>query len=97
MAVGDANGIISMLEVCDSLAQCQQNEKALVNSIFERETKREKMLEVREREVKRASVLEKERLKTENETPEVGTDSDLSEMLRGLEQDFFQSISANTE
>lgn len=47
VAVGDVNGTVSLLEVCDSLAVPQSNEKGAISSMFEREFRREKNLEVR--------------------------------------------------
>jgi len=42
VALGDVNGTVSLLEVCDSLTKPLPNEKSNVNSILERETKKEK-------------------------------------------------------
>lgn len=47
VAVGDVNGTVSLLEVCEGLAQPQNNEKIAIANMFEREMKREKNLEVR--------------------------------------------------
>ncbi|KAL3792673.1 hypothetical protein HJC23_009401, partial [Cyclotella cryptica] len=97
VAVGDANGIVSLLEVCDSLAQPQPNEKSSVNAIFERESKREKNLEVREREMKRAKAQEEERRKREEDRSEDDADDNESEMLRRLEEDFFAAIKSEND
>ena len=48
MAVGDSDGTITMMQLCDSLVQMAPNEKNLIGSMFDRETKREKNLEARE-------------------------------------------------
>mmetsp|Transcript_21711 Transcript_21711/g.38961 ORF Transcript_21711/g.38961 Transcript_21711/m.38961 type:complete len:545 (+) Transcript_21711:269-1903(+) len=53
MGVGDRNGTVSLLQVCDSLALQQSNEKLAISGMFERETKREKNLEIRSREIAR--------------------------------------------
>ena len=53
MAVGDVDGTVSLLKVCESLSSPQKDEKAGINNMFEREARREKNLEVREREMKR--------------------------------------------
>jgi len=45
MAVGDSDGVISLMQLCDSLVQAAPNEKNIVGQMFERETKREKNLE----------------------------------------------------
>lgn len=85
VAAGDANGIVSLLEVCDSLVQPEHNEKVSVNAIFERETKREKNLEAREREARRARAQEKKK----TEGVEIGGNSiDLSD----LEKSFFEAV-----
>lgn len=45
MAVGDADGVITLINVCDGLYQMQPNEKNHIASMFDRESKREKNLE----------------------------------------------------
>lgn len=57
VAVGDVDGVVNVLEVCDSLSVPQNQEKVAINNMFERETRREKHLELREREMKRAKAL----------------------------------------
>jgi dynein axonemal intermediate chain 2 len=47
VAVGSADGTTSILEISDSLALPQPNEKQSLQVMFERETKREKNLEIR--------------------------------------------------
>jgi len=44
-AVGDADGAITLLQLCDGLYQPASNEKNLIGQMFERETKRERNLE----------------------------------------------------
>lgn len=53
VAVGDVTGTVSLLEVCDSLAMQQPNEKKAIDSMFDREMKQEKNLENREKELRR--------------------------------------------
>jgi len=45
IAVGDADGVITLLELCDGLRDMQPGEKNLVTQMFDRETKRERNLE----------------------------------------------------
>jgi len=45
MAVGDSDGVVTLLQVCDSLQQMQPNEKNMIGAMFDRESKREKNLE----------------------------------------------------
>ncbi|CAK0870145.1 unnamed protein product [Prorocentrum cordatum] len=44
-AVGDADGVVTLLRLCDALALPGPNEKNVVGQIFDRETRREKNLE----------------------------------------------------
>jgi dynein intermediate chain 2 len=45
-AVGDADGVITLLQLCDGLVQPGPNEKVVIGAMFDRETKREKSLEL---------------------------------------------------
>lgn len=45
MAVGDSDGVVTLMQLCDSLVQMAPNEKNLIGAMFDRETKREKNLE----------------------------------------------------
>jgi|TARA_B110000908_G_C9805515_1_gene250527 dynein intermediate chain 2 len=51
MAVGDAEGTVSLVQLSDSLAVPQANERAAIAGMFERETKREKNLNANQREI----------------------------------------------
>lgn len=97
VAVGDVNGTVSMLEVCDSLAVPQMNEKSNVNAIFERETKRERNLEVRERDVKRVKAFEEERKKREEKEGGGATNTSESDLIRHLEEEFLLLTSKETK
>mmetsp|Transcript_119494 Transcript_119494/g.343260 ORF Transcript_119494/g.343260 Transcript_119494/m.343260 type:complete len:563 (-) Transcript_119494:118-1806(-) len=44
-AVGDAGGVITLMQLCDGLVQPGPNEKMSIGQMFEREAKREKNLE----------------------------------------------------
>ncbi len=88
VAVGDVNGTVSMLEVCDSLALPQLNEKSAVNAVLERETKRERLFEVREREIKRAKAQEEEKKRREEKEEETNEKELLA--MRQLEEEFFE-------
>jgi len=45
MAVGDADGVITLMQLCDGLVHMMPNEKNLIAQMFDRETKRERSLE----------------------------------------------------
>jgi dynein intermediate chain 2 len=53
VGIGDVNGTVSLLQVCDSLSAAQSNEKLAISGMMERETKREKNLEARSKELAR--------------------------------------------
>ena len=92
VATGDVNGTVSLLEVCDSLAVPQTNEKAAILGMFERETKREKNLEGRARDIKKkqaAATAEKER---EASDQKEGKDDKMEEVLRRVDADFLSMI-----
>ncbi|KAF7643978.1 hypothetical protein LDENG_00230160 [Lucifuga dentata] len=50
LACGSQQGSATLLEVCPGLSTLQRNEKSLLADMFERETRREKLLEARQRE-----------------------------------------------
>ncbi|KAL3314150.1 Dynein intermediate chain 2, axonemal [Cichlidogyrus casuarinus] len=52
MACGSQGGSISLLEFSESFWCQNKNERAVVNALYERETRREKILETRHREMK---------------------------------------------
>lgn len=45
-AIGDQEGVVTIIELCESLCQLQPGEKDNINEMFERETKKEKNLEM---------------------------------------------------
>jgi dynein intermediate chain 2 len=92
VAVGDVNGTVSLLEVCDSLAVQQQNEKTAINGMFERETKQEKNLETRERDHRRAKQAEEEASKKDAAEKKDGKDERMEELLRKVDADFLAMI-----
>jgi dynein intermediate chain 2 len=86
VAVGDANGSVSLLEVCDSLAVPQHGEKAAINAMFERETRREKNLEVREREMKKAKAQAE--AKVEESEKDTKADDKMEQILKKIDEEF---------
>lgn len=44
-AVGDSDGVITLLHLCDGLVNMMPNEKSVITQIFDRETKRERNLD----------------------------------------------------
>lgn len=90
VAAGDCNGMISLMEVSEGLATSQSNEKAAINGMFERETKREKNLEMREREQRRKKQnMEEEK---EDEANAATKDDKMEELLRQVDANFLGMI-----
>ena len=87
VAVGDVNGTVSLLAVCDALAQPGPTEKALVANILEREAKKEKLQETREREMRRNRVREEEQKNRAGQ--EDSKDANDDDVIKKLEDDFF--------
>jgi len=90
IATGSLNGTTTLLEMSEYFYTMQRNEKALVTSMFERETRREKILESRHREMKL-----KERVKSskaeEHQEEEAPEDED-EDLVAKAEKEFFDII-----
>ncbi|GLD97288.1 hypothetical protein PINS_up005972 [Pythium insidiosum] len=89
-AVGDVNGMISLMELSDGLATLQPNEKAAINGMFERETKREKNLEAKEKEMKRRKAMAEEGKHEDNGSSH--KDDKMEELLRTVDANFLGMI-----
>eukprot|EP00935_MAST-01C_sp_MAST-1C-sp1_P000029 g29.t1 len=92
VAVGDINGTVSLLEVCESLAKSQGNEKQKVSAMFERESKREKNLEVREREIRKKMNQQKQEATAARTEKKDGKDEKMEEVLREVDANFLAMI-----
>lgn len=90
VALGSVDGTTSILQISDGLAQPQGNEKQMMQLMFERETKREKNLEIRTNQKKREKNQDKKRNITSAKQRE--NDEKQDEMLREVENDFFRTI-----
>lgn len=99
VACGSHSGTTTLLELSDSLYTLQRNEKNLVTLMFERETRREKILDTRHREMKlkeraKSSAEGKEK---EEEEEEPGMDEDLYEKSEKEFWDIIQQEKKNIE
>lgn len=88
VAVGDANGTVSLLELSDNLAVTQPNEKLLIGAMFDRESKREENLEKRAIALARAAKLQKPVEPKEGNNEEEVKDPELEETLKGVDRQF---------
>ncbi|NXA48591.1 DNAI2 protein, partial [Nothocercus julius] len=89
---GSKLGTVTLLEISSGLCTLQRNEKTLATAMFERETRREKILEARHREMRL-----KERVRSEahgeegkEETPEESS----PELLERVRSEFLEAIEA---
>ncbi|KAH0629340.1 hypothetical protein JD844_011348 [Phrynosoma platyrhinos] len=87
---GSKLGTVTLLEFSSGLCTLQRNEKNLASAMFERETKREKILEARHREMRL-----KERTKAEGKEEEVKDEVEEEkpeETLERVQKEFFEVI-----
>lgn len=91
IATGSQSGTLTLLELSDNLSQLQRNEKALVTTMFERETRREKILESRNRELK---LKEKQGAQKDEDGREANAEADMKEAdpIEKAEKDFFKIV-----
>ncbi|XP_060914827.1 dynein axonemal intermediate chain 2 [Labrus mixtus] len=93
VACGSQGGGATLLEVCAGLSTLQKNEKSLLASMFERETKREKILEARQREIRLKERSRSEQSRSEDGGREDGEDSP-DQLIARAEKDFFSVVEA---
>ncbi|NP_001089510.1 dynein axonemal intermediate chain 2 S homeolog [Xenopus laevis] len=91
VACGSKMGVTTLMELSKGLYTLQRNERNLASAMFERETKREKILEARHREMRL-----KERSKAEpgEEVKDEKPAEDMKEIIANAEKDFFENIEA---
>ncbi|PAA58417.1 hypothetical protein BOX15_Mlig004797g1, partial [Macrostomum lignano] len=86
MACGSQSGVATIVELSEGFYAQNRNERNLVNAIFERETRREKILESRHREMK----LKEKKGGAEEE--EEHRDEEHEDLVAKAEADFFAAI-----
>ncbi|XP_031694151.1 dynein intermediate chain 2, axonemal-like, partial [Anarrhichthys ocellatus] len=88
VACGSQRGGATLLEINSGLSTLQKNEKSLLAAMFERETKREKILEARQREIRL-----KERSRSEQSRDEDGgredQDQNQNQLMARAEDHFY--------
>lgn len=94
VAVGDADGTVTLMELCEALsvsAPPANSEKLSITAMFEREQNREKNLQAAKRlgEGKKAAKKEEEKSARYVEKQQ--------ERLRVIEEDFFRSVAASED
>ncbi|NXX14701.1 DNAI2 protein, partial [Podargus strigoides] len=84
---GSKLGTVTLLEISSRLCTLQRNEKTLVNAMFERETKREKILEARHRDRR---LKERDRSEGRGMEVEERPVESPQEVLTGVRTEFFE-------
>ncbi len=87
LAIGCADGSVSIVELGDGLVQPQPNEKQSVAGLLEREAKREKNLDMRHKEMRL-----KQKKRAADTAPAATADIIDGEQLREIEDEFFALI-----
>uniref|UniRef100_A0A3B3BWR0 Dynein, axonemal, intermediate chain 2b n=1 Tax=Oryzias melastigma TaxID=30732 RepID=A0A3B3BWR0_ORYME len=93
VACGSEKGEATLLEISSGLSTAQKNEKSLVAAMFERETKREKILMGRQREIRLKERCRSEQSREEEVVREDGEESP-QELLARAEKDFYSMVEA---
>jgi dynein intermediate chain 2 len=92
IAMGDVTGTVSLLEVCESLAVQQANERKAIDLMFEREMKQEKNLEAREGEIRRQKAMESDGRNKDAQDKQDKKDEKMEALLRKVDADFLAMI-----
>uniref|UniRef100_A0A4W5QMM0 Dynein, axonemal, intermediate chain 2b n=1 Tax=Hucho hucho TaxID=62062 RepID=A0A4W5QMM0_9TELE len=93
LACGSQLGTATLLEISPGLCTLQRNEKALATAMFERETKREKILEARHREMRLKERSRSEQSKDED-TKEGDGEESVEELATRTEAEFYEIVEA---
>ncbi|XP_065676617.1 dynein intermediate chain 3, ciliary-like [Hydra vulgaris] len=92
VTVGSHEGTTTLLELSESLYTLLRHEKNAMGAMFERETKREKILETRHKEMR---LKERSRSQQEKEREESTESKDTEDLLLRMEHDYFASINGD--
>ncbi|XP_070580175.1 dynein intermediate chain 3, ciliary-like [Ptychodera flava] len=91
IASGSQSGTTTLLELSSGLCTMQRNEKGLITAMFEREQRREKILESRHREMR---LKQRSTSGQEKAEEEEGGEADEEDLVARAEKDFYDVIEA---
>lgn len=105
LALGSLDGTVTVVQLSRGLWEQQKDEKAVISQMFERETRREKNLELRYIQRKRDQKEKEKRDKEEQKQKEVQQislvdaedDEETKEILRKAEEEFYTAIDLGTQ
>jgi len=96
-AIGDAEGTVSIMQLCKPLYETTPREKEVMQTIFEREARREKNLWLTNKLEKEAAEKAKAPTGKPKEDPEQlakEKEADMKSQLNQIEEDFFKKVAS---
>jgi dynein intermediate chain 2 len=97
VAIGDAEGTVSIMQLCKALYETAPREKEEMGKIFDREFRREKTLDIAKRQALEALIKGKKVAKGEKpvdpEAIAVEKESEMKTRLMDIDEKFFEKIS----
>lgn len=91
ISTGSENGATYLIEVSDNMTVSLKNDKPLLTAMFERENKREKILEAKLREIK-LKVKTAQLVHEDNEEAKIAKVSAIKLACAQAEQDYFKAV-----
>ncbi|OEH80488.1 dynein intermediate protein [Cyclospora cayetanensis] len=86
VAVGDAEGRVTVLSLCEGLHICAPNEKAAIGSIFEREARREKNIEMTKRQTEGKRQDDKPSIRSRSAAVQEAVDEARAAFFKSIEE-----------
>jgi len=88
VAIGDQDGTVTLMELCDSLYMLQPKEKDIISEMFDRETRKEKILD----QMKKAA---EKKITAHKEPPQKkDLETKKQDQLKKIEEIFFKDTKA---
>lgn len=91
ISAGNENGATFLIEVSENMATSLKNDKPLLTAMFERENKREKILEAKSREIK-LKVKTAQNQNDDNNDAKASRASVIEAACKQAEQDYFSAV-----
>lgn len=91
IVAGNENGCTFLIEVSENMATSLRNDKPLLTAMFERENKREKILEAKSREIK-LKVKTAQNQNDDNNDAKASRASVIEAACKQAEQDYFSAV-----
>lgn len=91
-AIGDNNGTITLLELCQSLYEPQFQEKEIITEIFEREKKREEHLKGQRARFEKKKVNEAAEIEAKRKAAEAAAKVDVNKQMSEVQDKFEKNL-----